>query len=294
MQPSHLPSVRPCRHLHSKLFWFPFCLALMLGYVSSAFATPEFLQLATKEYAFKKDGVVSKASCNLCHSGITNAKNLNLYGKDVQGALDKANEGKLLPAGLHSLDGKDSDGDGFPNSDEFKADTLPGDVGSKPAGPPPAKIVKRESVGNQGSFSIASTLLAKNAQHPAIVHFPIALFLFSLFLDIVGIIRRSKPLHEAAFYNLIASAVTSVLSIVTGILAWQIKLGGASLEGDLKLHLILAIVTSISLCGLWVIRFKQKTYECQITNFYLIAAVVVSILIAITGHLGGVISGVAG
>ena len=270
------------------------CLLLTTFFLTGAMALPEFLGVAKASYEFKSKGKLDSAGCNLCHSGVPNGKNLNLYGKDVKPLIETVTGGKLTSAALHTLDSKDSDGDGFSNADEFKADTLPGDAASKPPGLPPSKTTHLASAGNEGSFSLASTLLARNAQHPAIVHFPIALFLFSLFLDVVGILRKEKALHSAAFYNLVAAAVSSVLSICTGLLAWQLKLQGASLTGDLLLHLILAIVTSLLLCILWAVRVRQRTESRPFTNVYLVLAVIASILIAITGHLGGVISGVAG
>ena len=51
-------------------------------------------------------------------------------------ALKSPGKGNDIPALLHSIDAKDSDGDGWPNAEEFKEDTLPGDPASRPNGPP--------------------------------------------------------------------------------------------------------------------------------------------------------------
>ncbi len=270
------------------------CLLLTTLASMKAFALPIFLDTAKVAYSFKAGGKLDSAKCNLCHSGVTNATHLNPYGKDVQGVL-KSGAGKELTAtSLRSLDETDSDGDGFSNGYEFKSDTLPGDSASKPAGLPPSKTKPAQVQQSENAFSVQSTLLARNAQHPAIVHFPIALFLFSLFLDAIGSLRKNASLNSAAYLNLIAATVTSWLSIATGLLAWQIKLRGTPLEGGLRLHLILAIVTSVSLCVLWVVRHKTKTSDRPFAKLYWALAAIAAILVALTGHLGGIISGVAG
>ncbi len=270
------------------------CLLLTSLASVKAFALPIFLDTAKIAYGFKAGGKLDSAKCNLCHTGATNATHLNPYGKDVQGVL-KSGAGKELTAtSLRSLDESDSDGDGFSNGYEFKSDTLPGDSASKPAGLPPSKTKPAQVQQSENAFSVQSTLLARNAQHPAIVHFPIALFLFSLFLDAIGSLRKNASLNSAAYLNLIAATVTSWLSITTGILAWQIKLRGTPLEGDLRLHLILAIVTSILLSVLWIVRHRTKTSDQPFAKLYWAIATIAAILIALTGHMGGIISGVAG
>ena len=270
------------------------CLLLTSLASVQVFGLPIFLDTAKLAYSFKAGGKLDSSKCNLCHNGATNATHLNPYGKDVQGVLKSAAGKELTATLLRTLDQSDSDGDGFSNGYEFKSDTLPGDSASKPAGLPPSKTKPIQIQQSENAFSVQSTLLARNAQHPAIVHFPIALFLFSLFLDAIGSLRKNASLNSAAYLNLIAGTVTSWLSIATGLLAWQIKLRGTSLEGDLRLHLILAIVTSILLSALWFVRHRTKTSDRPFANLYWAIAAVAAILIALTGHLGGIISGVAG
>lgn len=271
-----------------------FCLLLSIAPLTRVFALPIFLDVAKSTYGFKENGVIAGAKCNLCHNGTPNAQHLNVYGKDVQGVLLAASGQSLTAKSLHAIDLKDSDGDGFTNGDEFKSDTLPGDSASKPPGTPPNNAKPTQFLKSAGAFSLQSTLLARNAQHPVLVHFPIALFLFSLFLDGIGWFKKNSSLHLAAYFNLIAAAVSSIFSILTGILAWRIKLSGTPLEGDLRLHLILAITSSVLLCTLWAVRAKTRSDDKPFANLYWVLAVIASIAIAITGHLGGVVSGVAG
>jgi len=43
---------------------------------------------------------------------------------------------------------------------------------------------------------------------------------------------------KAAYYNLLAAALTAPVAIASGLIAWQWQLEGARLKGNLRLHLI--------------------------------------------------------
>jgi uncharacterized membrane protein len=51
-------------------------------------------------------------------------------------------------------------------------------------------------------FDPKAALLAKHAQHPIIIHFPIALLIISVAFDLLAIWKRNPVLATAAFYNL--------------------------------------------------------------------------------------------
>ena len=70
-------------------------------------------------------------------------------------------------------------------------------------------------------FDFKSALLAKHAQHPIIIHFPIALFIISVAFDFLAIWRRNPALAKAAYYNLIGAALIAPVAIATGLTAWQ-------------------------------------------------------------------------
>ena len=117
-------------------------LTLCLGIAPRhANAYPQFQAVVTEAYHPKVGGVVlgKVQSCLLCHLVAGQAK-FNGYGTDVKTILESAHTKTLTAAMLHTIDSKDSDGDGFGNGAEFAADTLPGDTASKPAGAPPAKV----------------------------------------------------------------------------------------------------------------------------------------------------------
>ena len=75
-------------------------------------------------------------------------------------------------------------------------------------------------------FDLKSVLLAKHAQHVAMVHFPIALIFVSVLFDLLSLRKQSLALLRAAYYTVIVAAISAVPTIATGVLAWQLQLEG--------------------------------------------------------------------
>ncbi len=142
-------------------------------------------------------------------------------------------------------------------------------------------------------FDLKAALLAKHAQHVVVIHFPIALFMVSFLFDLLARWRRDRALATAAYYNLIAAAATAVPAVATGLIAWHWLLGGEKLKGNLQLHLILGLISSglIWLLTAWRTRLRKGSEE-RLTTPYLVAALLAFAVIALTGHLGGILSGV--
>ena len=142
-------------------------------------------------------------------------------------------------------------------------------------------------------FDLKAALLAKHAQHPVIIHFPIALFIICVAFDLLAIWRRNPALAKAAYYNLLAAALTAPVAIASGLTAWQWLLEGAKLKGNLLLHLIFALSASgliWLLCG-WRVR-QRRFPERPPGVIYIVLALATVLLIALAGHLGGIVSGV--
>jgi uncharacterized membrane protein len=142
-------------------------------------------------------------------------------------------------------------------------------------------------------FDLKAALLARHAQHPVIIHFPIALFIISVAFDLLAIWKRNPALVKAAYYNLVAAALTAPVAIASGLTAWQWQLEGAKLKGNLLLHLIFALTASGMiwfLCG-WRVR-QRKVPQRTPGIIYIVLALATVLLIALAGHLGGILSGV--
>ena len=143
------------------------------------------------------------------------------------------------------------------------------------------------------AFDLKAALLAKHAQHPVIIHFPIALFIISVGFDLIAIWKRNPAMAKAAYYNLVAAALTAPMAVISGLAAWQWQLEGAKLKGNLLLHLIFALTASGMiwlLCG-W--RIRQRRFPERTPGIiYIALALATVLLIALAGHLGGFVSGV--
>jgi len=143
------------------------------------------------------------------------------------------------------------------------------------------------------AFDLKAALLAKHAQHPVIIHFPIALFIISVAFDLVAIWRKNPTMARAAYYNLLGAALTAPVAVATGLTAWQWQLEGAKLKGNLLLHMIFALSASAMIWLLCAWRIRQRKLPQRTLGItYISLALATVLLIALAGHLGGIVSGV--
>ncbi len=143
-------------------------------------------------------------------------------------------------------------------------------------------------------FDLKTALLAKHAQHVVLIHFPIALFLAAVAFDLIARWTKRPGLADSAYYNLLVAAVSTLPVLVTGILAWQFQLEGQKLKGILLLHLGLACVSSVVIWLVWWVHFRARRRAEVLPNYRLAVEFLGVALVALTGHLGGFLSGVNG
>jgi uncharacterized membrane protein len=149
-------------------------------------------------------------------------------------------------------------------------------------------------VASRNPFDLKAALLAGHAQHPVIVHFPIALFIASAVFDLLAIWRKQPFLAIVGYFNLVGAAITIPLAIATGLGAWRWQLEGATLRGNLELHLIFALTSAAVIVGLcWMrLRLRARNRSPRISYFLVVALAL--LMVTLTGHLGGILSGVEG
>jgi uncharacterized membrane protein len=141
-------------------------------------------------------------------------------------------------------------------------------------------------------FDIKTVLLAKHAQHVVLVHFPIALFIIGVTFDLIAQWTKRRSLADAAYYNLLVAAISTVPVIATGILAWQFALEGQRVKGILLEHMVLAGASTVIIWTVWWIHFRARRSENELPTFRMPLELVGVAIIALTGHLGGFLSGV--
>lgn len=140
---------------------------------------------------------------------------------------------------------------------------------------------------------ISSIVFAKHAQHVVLIHFPIALFLTAVAFDWYAQWTKNRAVEEAAWLNLLLAAVTTVPVVATGLAAWAWALEGQRLKGTLLTHLVLGIASS-AVIGVtcWIHWRARRNPASALPAYRLPLEAIGVVLVALTGHLGGILSGV--
>ena len=169
-------------------------------------------------------------------------------------------------------------------------------VVSKPADRQPAenRVLEqlRSGLVMANPFDLKTVLLAKHAQHVVLIHFPIALFITAVVFDIIAQWTKRRSLAHAAYYNLLVAAISTVPVLATGLLAWQFQLEGQKLKGVLLLHLVLAGVSTVMIWLVWWVHFRARRRSVHLPSYRLALELLAVGIVALTGHLGGFLSGV--
>ena len=143
-------------------------------------------------------------------------------------------------------------------------------------------------------FDVRSALFAKHAQHVVLIHFPIALFIAGVAFDLVAQWTKRRSLADAACYNLLLAAISTVPVVASGILAWQFALEGQKLKGILLLHLVLACASTVMIWLVWFVHFRVRRRGEALPSYRIPLELLAVAIISLTGHLGGFLSGVNG
>lgn len=143
-------------------------------------------------------------------------------------------------------------------------------------------------------FDLKTALLAKHAQHVVLIHFPIALFISAVLFDLIAHWTKGRGLADSAYYNLLAAALATFPVLVTGFLAWQFQLEGQKLKGILLLHLVFACVSSAMIWFVWWVHFRARRRTDTLPAYRFAVELLAVGMVAVTGHLGGFLSGVNG
>src|SRR5271170_3202714 len=134
-------------------------------------------------------------------------------------------------------------------------------------------------------FDPKTALLAKHAQHVVLIHFPIALFLAAVAFDFIAWLTKRRGLADAAYYNLLGAAISTIPVLATGILAWQFQLEGQKLKGILLLHLVFACVSSLLIWLVWWVHFRARRRTAVLPRYRLALEFLGVAVVALTGHL---------
>src|ERR1700732_1769355 len=107
-------------------------------------------------------------------------------------------------------------------------------------------------------FDPKTVFLAKHAQHVVLIHFPIALLIAAVVFDFIAHCTKRNGAADAAYYNLLVAAISTVPVLATGLLAWQFQLEGQKLKGILLMHLVLGCVSSAIIWLVWWMHLSAR------------------------------------
>lgn len=141
-------------------------------------------------------------------------------------------------------------------------------------------------------FDLKTVMLAKHAQHVVLIHFPIALFVTAVAFDVFAHWSKSRSLADAAYYNLLVATISTLPAIATGIVAWQLQLEGQKLKGVLLLHLALGSISGGMIWLAWWLHFRTRRRKESLPSYRFVIEGLAVVLVMLTGHLGGFLSGV--
>ena len=143
------------------------------------------------------------------------------------------------------------------------------------------------------ALDIRTVLLAKHAQHVVLIHFPIAAFMTAVGFDYAAQWTRRPALAAAAYYNLLVAAASTLPVVATGLAAWQWALEGQRLKGILLTHLVLGLASSALIALSCWIHWRQRSRQGALPAYRLPVEAIGVLVVTLTGHLGGVLSGVS-
>jgi uncharacterized membrane protein len=136
-----------------------------------------------------------------------------------------------------------------------------------------------------------TAIFAKHAQHVVIIHFPIALFFAGVAFDLIATWTRRKDLALVAYCNFCGGLLAAVPAALTGLPAWQWELEGRRLKGILLKHPVSGCASVALIAAVWWVHWSYKRGG-QLPAFRWVLQVLAVAVVAISGHLGGFLSGV--
>jgi len=121
--------------------------------------------------------------------------------------------------------------------------------------------------------------------HPMVVHFPIALFIMALALDVLSYLTKKETFHHSALTLYVIAALTTPLVVRTGI--WEAEKIGLShplLDQHRNFALWTMWISLMSLPLLWLIKKEAAKYFRIIFLMFLITT---TVLVSIGADKGG-------
>lgn len=122
--------------------------------------------------------------------------------------------------------------------------------------------------------------------HPLIVHLPIGILLVAVLFELISGIRKYEVLQPAVLPLLFLSAITAIISCITGLM---LAAGGEYDITTLTRHKWMGITTAFFSVIAWALK-KELFYFNYRNTVYKSLCIFLLIAIILTGHLGGTLT----
>ena len=121
--------------------------------------------------------------------------------------------------------------------------------------------------------------------HPKAIHFPIALFIGAMGMEVLSLIFKKDNLHRTAFHMYILATVITPFVVLTGLQeAEHLHLG----HPILTIHRNFALLTMWgSLASLPILWLAKKKSEKVLRIVFIVFLLMLVGFVSITGHNGG-------
>jgi len=130
--------------------------------------------------------------------------------------------------------------------------------------------------------------LPMESVHPLVVHFPIALLLTAVALDLLAFLLKRDGLHRIALWNLSLGTVGAAVAVLTGLQAEDIAKHSFEIWQVIELHKRLGITTLI--LGLMTVAWRLR-YRDQLSTRSRVVTIVAMLVIVCTVTYGAYLGG---
>ena len=128
----------------------------------------------------------------------------------------------------------------------------------------------------------------QESAHPMVIHFPIALLLTGVVVDLVALVSKRPQLHRIALWNLALGTLGAGVAVLTGLRAEDVAKHSFDIWRVIELHKRLGISTLI--LGLMTVSWRLKQRDRLTTRARTLTVLLTAIMAGTLmwgAHLGG-------
>ncbi len=124
--------------------------------------------------------------------------------------------------------------------------------------------------------------------HPMVIHFTIAINFLATLFGVIGLFRRKDPFYERAYVWLLALSILATLAAgFAGVISEYYANMPLSLAPTMQIHQRFGELTGIALLIAFFVQWFYRRHKRQVAVIAIVFSILSTILVSITGHLGG-------